>query len=61
MENEKDCKVIDINRQKSIDSLIAELDELTDPDGIHFSQEIFDEKDELRAKILSGQIVINED
>jgi hypothetical protein len=57
MENEKDCKVIDINKQNSIDSLIAELEELTDPNGIHFSQEIFDEKDEIRAKILSGQII----
>ena len=58
MENKKDCKTIDINRQNSIDSLIAELEEFTDPNGIHFSQEIFDEKDEIRAKILSGAIVL---
>ena len=47
------AKIININRNEL---LLIQLEELTDPNSPYFDQEIFEEKEEIKEKILSGEI-----
>lgn len=48
-----ETKVINIKRNLN---LLENLDELTNPESIHYDADVAEEKEEIRAKILSGEI-----
>ena len=52
-------KVVRMGELNDVDSLLMQLDELTDPESIYFNQDAFDQREEIREKILSGEIKIN--
>lgn len=41
-----------------VDELLIQLDELTNPESIYFDQDVYDQKDEIKKKILSGEITM---
>ena len=41
-----------------IDLLLDQLEELTDPQSIFFDQDILEEKEEIKRKIIKGEITI---
>lgn len=41
-----------------VDELLIQLDELTNPESICFDQDVYDQKDEIKKKILSGEITM---
>lgn len=51
-------KNIKMKPSSKIDSLLAQLEELTDPTSIHYDKDIHDEKSAIRMQILCGEISI---
>jgi len=49
-------KTIKMEPSSKIDSLLAQLEELTDPASIHYDKDIHDEKSAIRMQILCGEI-----
>jgi hypothetical protein len=52
-----ECKIIKMDTGNPVEMLLRQLDELTDPKSIHFDQDVFNEREEIKEKILSGEIV----
>jgi hypothetical protein len=52
-------KIIRMGEPSDVDFLLMQLDELTDQKSVHFNQDVFDQREEIREKILSGEIKIN--
>jgi hypothetical protein len=48
-----ESKVVKINRNLG---LLDDLEELTNPNSIHYDADVAEEKEEIKAKILSGEI-----
>ena len=52
-----EAKIININRNLS---LLDDLEVLTDPNSPHFDETIASEKEDIRGKILRGEITIDD-
>lgn len=49
-------KIFDINHKENVEQLLEQLEELTNKESLHFDQDVFDEKEEIKEKILKGEI-----
>lgn len=49
-------KGIKMAPSSQIESLLEQLRELIDPNSIHYDQDVYNEKDEIKMKILCGEI-----
>lgn len=58
MEKNKKCKVVKFRDKEIVESLLIQLEELTDRNSIHFDESVFGEKEAIKKKILSGDITI---
>ena len=57
MNTKKEIKIIRMFTGSPVEVLLNQLEELTNPQSIHFDSDILAEKDEIREKILAGEIV----
>ena len=51
-------KTIRMKSSNCVNELLIQLDELTNSESIYFDQDVYDEKDEIKKKILSGEITM---
>jgi len=49
-------KGIKMTPSSQIQPLLEQLRELTDPESIHYDQDVYNEKDKIKMKILTGEI-----
>jgi len=59
MKKQEQGKIIQMTHPKCADYLLMQLEELTDPRSIYFDQDVFDQKDEIKEKILKGEITLD--
>ena len=54
--SDKKTKIFSINHKENVEQLLEQLEELTNPESLHFDQDILGEKEEIKEKILKGEI-----
>lgn len=59
MEKKEEIKVIKMTPPKCADYLLMQLEELTDSKSIYFDKDVFEQKEEIKEKILKGEITVD--